>query len=232
MIVASLWVHRPIEHPGAADYPGMLRILEGSCNRLGLAHVVLTDRATLEGPLWPAGIRAFVVDNCPRPLMQACTEAQARFLECWSGDDVAFVGADCIMLKKPNLPAGADLYVTYRHKAANYPINTGLQFIPKASLDRTAPVFRRIADRCGVKWCDDQRALRAELEPMPDGPGIYDRAGIRVGFVPMRPYNVLPKGVNDPARDAVMLHFRGKQHSTGQHRKEMLFDWAKRHGFA
>ena len=46
--VASFWVLRPEEHPEAEarNYPGMLQVLQRSCDRLGLRHLVLTDEAT------------------------------------------------------------------------------------------------------------------------------------------------------------------------------------------
>lgn len=231
--VCSFWVHRPIEHPGAADYPAMLRILQRSCDRFGMRHVVLTDRATTSYERWPAGIKSWATD-LPQPLMQACTEVQARYLESRPEGDTLFVGADCIFIGDPSklYPKDPALCLTYRHPAANYPINTGAQLIRRHSLDKVAALYRRIADRTGTKWCDDQRAIRAELEPMPPVCGVYDRAGLSVAFLPMRTFNRLPKSAIDPCRDAVMLHFRGKQHSTGQTRKELLFAWAQQHGYA
>lgn len=233
MIVASFWVHRPIEHPGAADYPAMLRILQKSCERWGLRHIVLTDPATLASSLWPDGIEGWAAD-IPQPLMQACTEVQAKYLETLPEEDTLFVGADCIMIGNPvkHYPKEPALCLTYRHPYANYPINTGAQLIRKHSMQKVAELYRRIANRCGTKWCDDQRSIRAELEPMPPHCGVYERAGMQVAFVEMKKFNCLPKTVEDPAKHAVMLHFRGKQHSTGQHRKDMLFAWARHHGYA
>lgn len=231
MIVASFWVYRPEEFPAAADYPAMLRVLQRSCDRLGLKHVVLTDRLTFDSPKWPAGVKGWALTDCPKPLMRAVTEVQARFLESGCAgvrDDVAFVGADCIVKQRLrfNFIPPADLYVTYRTPTARYPINTGLQFVPAASVAKVAPLFRRVADRCGVKWCDDQRAIRAELEPMPRAAGMHARAGLTVGFMPMRPYNVTPRGPDDPCRTAFMVHFRGKG------RKGLFFEWAQRNGYA
>lgn len=231
--VASFWVHRPIEHPNAADYPAMLRILDRSCARFGMRHLVLTDPATLGSERWPEGVEGWAAD-LPSPLMQACTEVQARYLESMPADDTLFVGADCIFIGDPakHYPKDPGLCLTYRHPAANYPINTGAQLIRRHSLEAVAALYRRIADRTGTKWCDDQRAIRAELEPMPPACGTYERAGISVAFLPMTTFNRLPKSELDPCRGAVMLHFRGKQHSTGQTRKELLFAWAQRHGFS
>jgi len=221
--VVSFWVLRPQEHPEAEarNYPGMLQVLQRSCDRLGLRHVVLTDNKTQASSLWPTGVQSWAT-TLPEPLMQACTEGQARYLESQPKSDTLFVGADCIFIGDPLrfYPRAPDLCVTYRSPDARYPINTGAQLV--RSLDKTAPLFRRIADRCGTTWCDDQRAIRAELEPMPPVVGIYNRAGISVAFLPMARLNVVPKSIDDPCRGACMLHFRGKG------RKQFFFDWAAR----
>lgn len=227
--IVSFWVLRPLEHPEAEarNYPGMLQILQRSCDRLGLRHVVLTDYPTAESEKWPAGVESFARD-LPGPLMQACTAAQAIYLETKPQTDTLFVGADCIMVGDPTrfYPMGPDLCVTYRNPAARYPINTGAQMIRRGSLGEVAPLYRRVADRCGTVWCDDQRAIIAELSPMPPTVGTYERAGLKVAFLPMVPFNVTPASALSPSNGACMMHFRGKA------RKQLFFDWAKRHGFA
>lgn len=227
--VCSFWVHRPIEHPNAFDYPILLRILQRSCDRLGMRHVVLTDHATLASDRWPVGIEGWAAD-LPLPLMQACTEAQAAYLESGPEHDVLFVGADAVFLSNPakHVARNVDLCVTYRHPGARYAVNNGFMYVYRDSVEKVAPLYRRVADRCGAKWCDDQRSLIAELSPMPPACGIYERAGLSVAFMPMRKFNSLPKTVDDPASGAVMLHFRGKQHATGQHRKDFMVAWASR----
>jgi len=231
--VCSFWVLREVEHPNAFDYPVLLRILQASCARLGIRHVVLTDHATMASERWPAGIEGWASD-LPQPLMQATTRAQANYLESGPEANVLFVGADCILLRNPAkyIPRDVDLAVTFRSPTARYAINNGFMHIAHRSIDKVAALYRRVADRTGERWCDDQRSLIAELSPMPPTTGIYDRAGLRAAFLPMRPFNSLPKMVDDPARGAVALHFRGKQHSTGQHRKDFMVAWARRHGYA
>lgn len=227
--ICSFWVLRPEEHPEAEarNYPGMLRVLQKSCDKLGLRHLVLTDRDTARSELWPDGVEPWAV-ALPQPLMQAFTEAAAKFLECPPEDDTMFVGADCIFLKDPNnvFPIEPDLCITYRTPWDRHPINNGAQLIRRRSLAKVAPLYRRIADRCGTVWCDDQRALVAELAPMPQTVGTYERAGVKIAFLPMKNFNHLPKDVSDPCRKACMLHFRGKG------RKQFFFDWAKAHGYA
>lgn len=232
LTIASFWAHRPVEHPNAADYPGLLRILQRSCDRLGLRHIVLTDRATRASDLWPAGVDAWATD-LPVPLMQACTEVQARFLEFtvdWPArPDVLLVGADCILLDDPNrhFPAEPDLCVTSRAPSRLLDaINTGAMLVRHRAIDRAATLYRRVADRCGTVWRDDQKALVAELSPVPLVPGTHERAGLTVGFLPMKRFNQTPLWAGDPCKGAVLLHFKGKAG------KKLMFEWAKRHGFA
>lgn len=226
--ICSIWMLRPEEHPEAAarNYPGMLRILQHSCDRLGLDHIVLTDFATASSPLWPKGIESFPLD-LPVPLMRACTEAHAKYLETRPETDTMFVGADCLFLADPHnfYPTEPDMCVTYRTAKDKHPINAGAQLIRQRAIDKIAPLYRRIADRCGKIWCDDQRALCAELSPLPPANGIYERAGAKVAFLPMKKFNHLPVTIDDACRGACMLHFRGKN------RKKFLFDWAARQGF-
>lgn len=237
-IVASFWVLRPEEHPEAEarNYPGMLRILQASCERFGMRHVVLTDVETRRSPQWPEEIEAFACHDVPAPLMRACTELQARWLETQlhyeriggGAKDTLFVGADCIFVGDPLkfYPPMPGLCVTYRDRKSKDPINTGAQMIRRHSIKGAAALYRRIADRCGTVWCDDQRAIQAELEPMPLWRGIFDRAGIKVAFLPMARFNVQPTSVADPCLGTCMLHFRGKA------RKQFFFDWAAKHGYA
>lgn len=227
--VVSFWCLRPEEHPEAEarNYPGMLRVLQRSCDRLRLRHCVLTDHRTAESGQWPEGIEGFAYD-LPGPLMQAATAAQALYLESEPKTDTLFVGADCIFLRDPApfYPAEPGLCVTYRTPSDKYPINTGAQMVRLHSLPAATALFRRIADRCGTVWCDDQRALVAELAPMPPRHGVYERAGMQVAFLPMKRRNVVPRSIADDCPTACMVHFRGKA------RKKFFFDWAKANGFA
>lgn len=228
-IIASFWVERYAEHPAARErnYPGQLRILDASCKRLGLRHIVLTDHATAKSGDWPTGVAPWATD-LPKSLMRAVTEVQARYLESRPDSDVVFVGADCIVLKNPAdyFPADAGLCVTYRGLLdKGYPINTGCQMIRHHSLAAVARIYRLVADRCQTYWCADQAALQQALAPLPVEHGIYVRRSVSVGFVPMFPCNVFP-APEDPATDAAVLHFKGKN------KKHRMFEWAANHGYA
>lgn len=206
------------DHPRWNDiYFDLLEILDRSCRRLGLRHVVLTD-----DPDMPTQAEKFVVD-LPDSLMQAATTAHWKWLDRgdWGDGDTCFVGADCVVLADPTPHlAGHDMAVTYRDKASRYPINTGLMYVSANARERARALYKRIADRTGTTWCDDQRAIQAELDPMPDKHGVYDRAMMRVGFIPMNLFNERPQAMQRmPGR--IMLHFRGRLD-----RKQQMVEWA------
>src|SRR3954467_8300611 len=140
-------------------YFDLLEILDRSCRRLGLRHVVLTDDPTLlHGELFCRPL--------PADLMQAATTAHFQWLAQgdWRDDDTCFVGVDCIALQDPTsaLRGKFDMAVTYRNAQSRYPINTGLMYISENARERARALYKRIADRTGTTWCDDQRAIQSE----------------------------------------------------------------------
>lgn len=206
------------DHPRWDDiYFELLEILDRSCCKIGLRHVVLTDDPTL-----PYG--ELFCRPLPADLMQAATWAHYKWLSKgdWRDDDTCFVGVDCIALADPGpaLRGRFDMAVTYRDARSRYPINTGLIYISANARERARALFRRVAARTGTTWCDDQRAIQAELDPMPDKHGVYERAMMKVGFVPMRLLNERPNGLS-PMPGRIMLHFRGRVE-----RKRQMVEWA------
>lgn len=200
-------------------YFDLLAILDRSCKRLGLRHVVMTDN-----PALPTEAEKFVVD-LPESLMKAATTAHWKWLLYgdWREDDTCFVGVDCIVLKDPTpyLAERHDMGVTYRGPRSKYPINTGLMHITAGARSRAEALYRTVMETTGDKWCADQRALQEALAPLPATTGIVERAGMMVEFMPMRLFNEQPGSIYQPMTDRVMLHFRGKAD-----RKQYMVDWA------
>ncbi len=221
-VVVSYWVHRPKDFPDAPDYLSMLKALDRSCRRLGLAHVVVTDQTT-KPFLGNGDITAFATD-LPRNLMKATTEAHARWLEHDHRGpvDTLFVGADCLVQKDPrgHIPEG-DLAIVLRPGHKRHRINNGFMYIPDASRKKVAPLYRRIANNCGGVMCDDMVAVEEVLKPMPFEYGPCERAGLKINFVPMNVWNGGPRRV-EKSSSAYVLHFRGHQ------RKGIMLDWAAR----
>ncbi len=235
IVVASFWLRLPDEFPNAPDYLSMLKILDGSCARAGMAHVVLTDHAT--GPeIAAAGIKAFASD-LPQSLMLATTRAHATWLERGFRDvDTMFVGADCLIRRdfRHQLPKG-DLAIAYMKGHKRWRINNGFVYVPAASRAKVAPLFRAIADDTSEEMFDDMLAFERALEPMPPQYGVCERQGLAVNFLPLPKWNrymaetkTTPDPLSDSAEMANVLHFMGG-HAEG---KKLYFDWARAHGFA
>lgn len=224
LTVFSFWVHRPADYPNAPDYVPLLKVLDRSCERIGINHNVLTDFATMDRVLDEVDAVASPF-RLPRNLMRALTEAQALCLENPLPDqgDTLFVGADCLVLRdfRPHLPP-ADLSIILRPGHKRHRINNGFMFVPAASRAKVAPLFRQIADNTGPSMCDDMVAVERALAPMPQDYGIHERAGLTINFLPMHIWNGGPKKVEDEAAGSFVLHFRGR------HRKSIMLDWAAR----
>lgn len=227
-VVCSFWVHRPLDFPGCADFPRMLRILDASCRAAGMHHVVLTDLDTLETGPRIDGLDTFATE-LPRNLLQATTRAQANWMvsERSEGIDTVFVGADCIVRRdfRPSL-LPADLSIcTFPHPKLW--IMNGFVHVPAASRAKVAPIFAEVARgtrALPAKTCDDMMSWERALKPKPrDLWGKEQRRGLTVRFLPEPIWNERPLSADEPYPDAHVLHFRGMP------QKEMLFEWAARH---
>lgn len=196
-------------------------------------HIVLTDRATAPSIL-DGRMKAFATD-LPRSLMKATTEAHARCLESIVGDTI-FVGADCLIRRdfRHQLPPG-DLAIAYMKDHKRWKMMNGFIYVPAASREKVAPLFRAIADDTSDEMFDDMLAIERALSPMPAEYGLHERHGLAVNFLPlprwnkyMNPNKHRERSLADAAEDANVLHFMGG-HDNG---KALYFEWAKRHGFA
>jgi hypothetical protein len=235
VVVCSFWIDRPDQFPNPPDYLSMLKILDASCKRAGMDHIVLTDNTTLP-TINRGGLYAFATD-LPRSLMKATTEAHARWLEWTRANlDTLFVGADCLIRRdfRAELPAG-DIAIAFMKGHKRWRINNGFVYVPAASREKAAPLFRAIANDTSEEMFDDMLAVERALSPMPADFGIHERHGLKVNFLPLLKWNrymavckQTPNPLSDAAEDAAVLHFMGG-HDNG---KRLYFEWAKAHGFA
>lgn len=234
-VVVSFWVHRPKAFPNAPPYLDMLRILDASCRRVGMEHVVLTDETTAP-QFYGTGLTPYLLE-LPAHLMRATTEAHARWIESpYSKEaDTVFVGADCLVLRdfRPDLPA-CDMAIAFMRHHKRWRLNNGFVYVPAESREKVARVLRLIADDTREKMFDDMLAIERALVPMPEHFGEYARRGLTVGFLPLPIWNrymavckETPDPLSDKAEGANVLHFMGG-HDNG---KQLYFDWAKAHGF-
>lgn len=229
-VICSFYVNRPKDYPSKLypvipRYLDLLAVLDRSCARAGLEHVVLTDVVTSD-MVGAAGFKPFMSD-LPRNLMQSVTEIQARWLESphSKGVDTVFVGADCIVLRdfRGLLPA-CDLGIAFMKGHKKWRLNTGFMFIPASSRERVAPLFRLIADDTGEAMCEDMIALERALVPMPADYGTFDRAGLKVAFLPLAQWNHPPKYDGPPTDACNVLHFMGGW----EDQKALFFEYARK----
>lgn len=223
LTVCSFYVDRRVDYPDAVDYIPLLKALDRSCERIGVSHIVLTDFQTVPH-LLDAELRSYSASALPQNLMRALTQAQALWLEIAPPElDILLTGADCLVLRdfRDHLPV-SDLSIILRPGHKLHRVNNGFMFVPAASREKVAPLFRQIADSTGPSMCDDMIAVERALAPMPDDYCLTERAGLTVNFLPMDVWNGGPKRVDDAAERSHVLHFRGR------HRKTIMLDWAAR----
>lgn len=201
MIVASIFAPR-YEKWAGCDYDALLMLLDASCKRLGLRHVVISDRPR------PAPLETAIFD-LPEELMPLLLDGQRQFLELTRGP-VLFVGADCLVTKDPRPVLQGDLTVTTSPTFSDCEMNTGAIFC--ADGKTCAPIWKAALDRKPVTWGEDQSSLYAAVQ----------LSDLDVRKVPAELHNWAPEHVEDPAGMPTVVHFRGK-------RKTWMAEWARRH---
>lgn len=204
MIVASFFAPRPPQSGVAwsgTDYDALCRLLDASCRKFGLRHVVISDRAR------PEPLTTFRCD-LPENLMLALLDGQRQFLAA-TREPVLLVGADCLLTRDPRPYFLDDIAVTIG-PFSDCPMNTGAIFC--ADGPTCAPIWAAALARQPKEWGDDQRALYAAVK----------ESGLAVAELACRDHNWAPEAVGDDAGLPTVVHFRGR-------RKAWMADWAARH---
>lgn len=199
MIVASIFAPREERWPHC-DYIACARLLDASCERLGLRHVLISDRE------WP-GLETAVFD-LPANLMHLLLDGQRKFLEATPGP-VLLVGVDCLVTADPHPVLTGDLTVTIG-PFSDCEMNTGGIWCSDGP--RCAPVWKAAIDRKPVNWGDDQIALYWAVQA----------SGLDWRTVRAEDHNWAPENAADPAGMPTVAHFRGR-------RKIFMAEWAARH---
>lgn len=198
MIVASIFA--PREEKWDADYDRLLRLLDLSCYRLGLRHIVISDA---ERP----GLETACYD-LPDNLMCALLDGQRQFLAATPGP-VLLVGADCLLTRDPRPFLTGDLVITLG-PFSDCVMNTGAIWC--ADGPTCAPVWADALARNPTAWGDDQTKLYAAIQA----------SGLSVASVRCEDHNWAPGNAEDPAGMPTVAHFRGR-------RKHFMAEWAKQH---
>lgn len=195
MIVASFYA--PRFNKWGCDYDKLLILLDKSCRKLGLEHVVISDspRPNLNTALF----------DLPENLMWALLDGQRQFLESVSGE-VLFVGADCLLTADLRV-TNADLVIT-TGPFSDCKMNTGAIWV--AAPRRASEIWQQAVDSKPMHWGDDQRALYAAIL----------KSNLIVQEVPCEEHNWAPADANDAAGMPTVVHFRGR-------RKSFMASWAR-----
>lgn len=192
MLIASFYTPREARWGlDIVGYHRCLRVLDDSCKRLGLRHVVLSDseRTGFETALYPL----------PENLMQAFLSAQMQLLET-ATEPVLLTGADCILTADPRplLEEDFDVAITVG-PFRDCRMNSGMIIVrdgPKA-----AKIWRAALESNPTQWGDDQTSLyRAILA-----------SDLKVKELPCQRYNWAPESPDDPAGMPMIAHFRGNR---------------------
>jgi hypothetical protein len=198
MLVASFFA--PRFDKWGCDYDELLQLLELSCARLGLPHVVISDAPRPRLP-------TFVCD-LPQNLMQAILDGQRQLLAATVGP-VLLVGADCLLTRDPRPYLAGDLVITIG-PFADCEMNTGAIWCAEGP--RCAPIWQEALESAPREWGEDQTALYAAIR----------RSGLDVRELRCEQHNWAPGSVEDPAGPPTVVHFRGR-------RKAWQAAWAARH---
>lgn len=192
-----------------------LALLQRSCDRLALTHLVISD-VDLDG------FATFRTPLC-RDLMPAFLEGQAAAMERLD-DDLLLVGADCVIARHPREGfSGADVAVTIGD-FWDCPLNTGAIWVRRHARKQVAAMWRQARETMGEAWGDDQIAIASNFQPLPhfsQVPMQAERSGLNVAFLPVDPWNLAPADRKDDCSHAVVLHFRGN-------RKDWAPEWCER----
>lgn len=199
MIVLSFYTHR--EDKWGVNYHDCLAVLQESCNRLGLRHMVISDQQ--QGPF-----ETFITD-LPQNLMQAFITGQRNARRDLDGP-LLFTGADCILTRDPR-PDFIECEMAFTvWPFGDCCLNTGLVYA--AGKGATVLWDKALETQTIDAWGDDQLAIKAVLEPVPrqvGAPVDEYRLGMRVRWLSCKTHNWAPDNQDDDAKMPVIAHFRG-----------------------
>lgn len=199
MIVASIFAPRYEQWPGC-DYLACARLLDASCRRIGLRHVMISDRE------WP-DLETAVFD-LPDNLMMLLIDGQRQFLAATSGP-VLLVGVDCLLTRDPMPFVAGQVTITTSATFSDCPMNTGMIWCCDGPT--CAPAWESALALKPQGWGDDQRALFAALKA----------SDLDVWTVEAEAHNWAPTTAHDNAGMPTVAHFRGQ-------RKGFMAEWASR----
>ncbi len=214
--IVSYYSPRPAEYGARATaYDEPVAILEASCARLGLRHVLLTEQGNADlVPSCVARDRVYEIGGTQDlKLMQAIIAGQLAYLKAeGTGDGTIMVGVDCLFLKDPApvFDGGDwDVAVTVGPYSPGA-LNNGAVFLAPNRGDAAATFYTLALANCPEEWPGDQTAILRVCSPLRRPGAVEDRHGVKVRYLSMDDWNLPPASLDDPGIPrATMLHFKG-----------------------
>jgi hypothetical protein len=189
MLVGSFYARR---YDNGFDYIDCLRMLDESCKRLGLRHVVITDH---DLPSDLDALHTALPDN----LMQAMLTGYARLRE-WAVGRVFLTGADCILTRNPfdygDCCDAAYTFGPYKDCV----LNTGAQWLNSL---RSSELYRQALESRPGEWGEDQKALWQAVQ----------NTDLHIRPLDAFDHNRPPISADDTIAPATVVHFRGERKS-------------------
>lgn len=189
LTVGSFYAHR---EDNGTNYIKCLRLLDESCKRLEIPHVVITDHDL------PSDLTAFRT-ALPDNLMQALLTGYARLREATEGR-LFLTGADCILTRNPfdygDKCDAAFSFGPYKDCI----LNTGAQWL---NTPLSATLYGEALERMPLEWGDDQRALWQAVQ----------HTNLHIRPLDAFEHNRPPISADDTLAPATVVHFRGERKS-------------------
>lgn len=214
--IVSYYSPRPAEYGARATaYDEPIGILEASCTRLGLRHVLLTEKGNEDSIPHVPPSRVVALDGTQDlKLMRAIVAGQLAYLQAMGTGEggTIFVGVDCLFLKDPSpvFDGGDwDVAVTVGPYSPGA-LNNGAVFLAPGKNAEATRFYDLAFANCPDEWPGDQQAIQRICYPLLKPGSIADRHGVRVRYLDMDTHNLPPACPDDPAiPGACMLHHKG-----------------------
>ena len=214
--IVSYYSPRPAEYGDRAHaYDEPIGILEASCTRLGLRHILLTEKGNEDAIPHVPPSRVVALDGTQDlKLMRAIVAGQLAYLQAMGTGEggTIFVGVDCLFLKDPSpvFDGGDwDVAVTVGPYSPGA-LNNGAVFLAPGKNAEATRFYDLAFANCPDEWPGDQTAILRVCSPLRRPGAVEDRHGVKVRYLSMDDWNLPPASLDDPGiPGATMLHFKG-----------------------
>lgn len=201
MIVVSFFAPR-FEKYQSVDYDELLLLLDKSCKKLDLKHLVISDS------LRPKPLETFLT-KLPENLMQAFLYGQLKVLDEYE-KPILFTGADCLLTKHPYECFKGSLTITTSDKFTDCKMNAGAIFCNRPILCRK--IWKETLELNPKEWGEDQIFLYKTIQ----------KSNEDIRELRCEDHNWAPRDLEDNAGFPTIVHFRGK-------RKSFMKEWANKY---